>query len=64
MREELTRAGGCACRICTRLFSSGIIMPEQNGPRDPERTDVIGETYSGDRLLLDGKHFENCSSDT
>jgi hypothetical protein len=39
-------------------------MTEQNGDRDPERTDVIGESYSSERVVLDGKHFEDCSFDT
>jgi hypothetical protein len=46
------------------VYASCIIMTEQNGQRDPERTDVIGENYSSERIVLDGKHFEDCSFDT
>ena len=44
-------------------------MPEQNGHGEPEqhrseREDVRGQEFSGERVILDGKHFENCSFDT
>jgi len=39
-------------------------MTEQNGHRDAKRTDVLGESYSSERVVLDGKHFEDCSFDT
>ena len=45
-------------------------MPEQNGHGESEqqhrseREDVRGQEFSGERVILDGKHFENCSFDT
>lgn len=45
-------------------------MPERNGQSEPEqnsqseREDVRGREFSGERVVLDGKHFEDCSFDT
>jgi hypothetical protein len=39
-------------------------MSTRNDQSDPEPTDVIKESYSSERVVLDGKHFEDCSFDT
>ena len=39
-------------------------MSTRNNQNDPERIDVIEESYSSERVVLDGKHFEDCSFDT
>jgi len=39
-------------------------MSTRNDQSDPERADVIEEGYSSERVVLDGKHFEDCSFDT
>jgi len=36
-------------------------MDAQNGEDDPKRTRVTNQEFSGERILLDGKHFENCT---
>jgi len=44
-------------------------MPDPNGAFDSEsssrseREDVRDRTFSGERVVLDGKHFEDCSFD-
>lgn len=39
-------------------------MRESNGQRSADRTEVIDETFDGERVLLDAKHFEDCHFDT
>ncbi len=44
-------------------------MTDQNGQADAtggtsEREEVLGQNFSSERVVLDGKHFENCSFDT
>ena len=35
-----------------------------NGQHSSSRQDVVGQSYSGERVALDGKHFEDCSFET
>ncbi|MFB6272011.1 MAG: hypothetical protein ABEL51_03850 [Salinibacter sp.] len=45
-------------------------MTERNGQSDSEREDqsdredVMGQRFSSERIVLDSKHFENCTFDT
>ena len=39
-------------------------MTELNRPSNPEREEVQDERFSGERIVIDGKHFEDCSFDT
>lgn len=43
-------------------------MPKQNGQSDSasnsEREPVSDERFEGERLVIDGKHFENCHFET
>ena len=39
-------------------------MSAQDGPDDTARTKVRNQDFSGERILLDGKHFEDCRFDT
>lgn len=45
-------------------------MPERNGHNESEpqsqseREDVRDREFSGERVVLDGKHFEDCTFDT
>ena len=36
-------------------------MSAQRGQDDSERTKVLTQDFSGERILLDGKHFEDCT---
>jgi hypothetical protein len=36
-------------------------MSSPTGPDDPERTKVLNQEFTGERVLLDGKHFEDCT---
>jgi len=36
-------------------------MSAQNGEDDAKRTRVVNQSFSGERILLDGKHFEDCT---
>jgi hypothetical protein len=35
-------------------------MTNRNGQDDPERTEVLDRHFTGERVVLDGKHFEDC----
>jgi hypothetical protein len=35
-------------------------MTNRNGQDDPERTEVLDQHFAGERVMLDGKHFEDC----
>jgi len=39
-------------------------MTERNGQSDPDREAVKGQDFSSERVVLDGKHFEDCRFDT
>lgn len=39
-------------------------MAELNGQSNSKRTEVHGEGYSNERIVIDGKHFEDCSFET
>ncbi|PSQ80663.1 MAG: hypothetical protein BRD40_04145 [Bacteroidetes bacterium QS_1_65_9] len=43
-------------------------MTKQNGQsgskEDPKRETVSGESFDGERLVIDGKHFEDCHFET
>lgn len=39
-------------------------MTKRNGQSSSKRTEVHGESYASERVLLDGKHFEDCTFDT
>jgi hypothetical protein len=39
-------------------------MTERNGQSDPDREAVKGRDFSSERVVLDGKHFEDCRFDT
>ncbi|PSQ83983.1 MAG: hypothetical protein BRD30_12290 [Bacteroidetes bacterium QH_2_63_10] len=39
-------------------------MPKSNGQSDSARTEVAGKSYSSERVVIDEKHFEDCSFDT
>jgi hypothetical protein len=39
-------------------------VPEGDSRGEGERTRVVGKDFTGTRLLLDGKHFEDCSFET
>jgi len=39
-------------------------MPEPNGRSNAEREVVRGQTFAGERVVLDGKHFEDCDFDS
>ena len=44
--------------------ANGSRTPGQNGPSDrkgaPDRERVQGREFTGERLVIDGKHFEDC----
>ncbi|MEF8796295.1 MAG: hypothetical protein V5A48_07580 [Salinivenus sp.] len=35
-------------------------MTAQNGQDDPTREQIINQRFLGERIVLDGKHFEDC----
>jgi len=35
-------------------------MTALNGADDPEREQVLNQQFVGERVVLDGKHFEDC----
>ena len=37
-------------------------MTELNRPSNSEREEVQDERFSGERIVIDGKHFEDCTS--
>ena len=39
-------------------------MTELNRPSNSEREEVQDERFSGERIVIDGKHLEDCSFDT
>lgn len=39
-------------------------MRDSNGHQTPERQDVLEQRFSGEQVVIDGKHFEDCSFDT
>ena len=39
-------------------------MTERNGQGDSKRTEVLGESFASERIVIDEKHFEDCSFET
>ncbi len=39
-------------------------MAGGNGQQRSERTEVVGERFQAERVVLDGKHFKDCRFDT
>jgi hypothetical protein len=39
-------------------------MTERNGQSNAERTEVHGESYASERVVIDETHFEDCSFET
>jgi len=39
-------------------------MTELNGQNSPDREEVYDQRFAGERVVLDGKHFEDCRFDT
>lgn len=38
-------------------------MPSPNGKSDPTRETISGESFNGERLVIDRKHYEDCAFD-
>lgn len=36
-------------------------MMEQNDPGASDRTQILNQHFTGERVVLDGKHFEDCT---
>ena len=36
-------------------------MMDVNGQSDPDRTQILNQHFTGERVVLDGKHFEDCT---